>query len=62
MTQLQGLVPGDLDYSELWMIHSYGSNLTQAIEFSGDKGRAMQSDKSNVNIGVRQIEKLNKQH
>ena len=63
VTQLQGLVPGDLDYSELRETHNrYVSKVMQAIELSGDKGRAMQSEKSNVYIGVRHIEKLNKQH
>ena len=63
VTQLQGLVPSDLDYSELRVTHNrYVSKVMQAIELSGDKGRAMQSEKSNVYIGVRRIEKLNKQH
>ena len=37
VTQLRGLVPGDLDYSELRVTHNrYVSKVTQAIKLSGD--------------------------
>lgn len=63
VTQLQGLVPNDLDYSELRVTHNrYISKVTQAVELSADKGREMKREKSNVDIGVRHIEKLTKQH
>ena len=63
VTQLQGLVPSDLDYSELRVTHNrYVSKVTQAIKLSGDEGRETKWEKSNVDIGVRHIEKLTKRH
>ena len=63
MTQLQGLVPRDLDYSELRVTHNrYVSKVRQAIKLSGDKVRETEWEKSNVDIGVRHIEKLTERH
>ena len=63
VTQLKGLVPNDLDYTELRATHNrYVSKVEQSIELSGDKGREMRREKSNVDIGVRHIEKLTKRH
>ena len=63
VTQLKGLVPNDLDYTELRATRNrYVSKVEQSIELSGDKGREMRREKSNVDIGVRHIEKLTKRH
>ena len=63
VTQLKELVSNDLGYAELRVTHNrYVSTVTQAIELSGDKGREMKREKSNVYIGVRHIEKLSKRH
>ena len=60
---MQGLVPSDLDYSELRVTHNrYVSKVTQAIKLSGDEGRETKWEKSNVDIGVRHIEKLTERH
>ena len=40
----------------------YVSKLTQAIKLLGDKGRESKWEKSNVDIGVRHIEKLTKRY
>ena len=63
VTHLKGLVPSDLDYAELRVTHNrYVAKVEQAIELSGDKGREMRREKSNIDIGVRHIEKLTKRH
>ena len=56
-------MPRDLDYSELRVTHNrYVSKVTQAIKLSGDEGRETKWEKSNVDIGVRHIEKLTERH
>ncbi len=63
VTELQGLVPDDLDYKELRLAHNlYVKNVADAIQLSGDKGRELRREKSNVDIGVRHIEKLTIRH
>ena len=55
--------PRDLTYRELRVTHNlYVDKVSQAIELSGDKGREMRREKSNVDIGVRHIEKFTKRH
>ena len=55
--------PRDLTYRELRVTHNlYVDRAAQAIELSGDKGREMRREKSNVDIGVRHIEKFTKRH
>ena len=55
--------PRDLTYRELRVTHNlYVDKASQAIELSGDKGREMRREKSNVDIGVRHIEKFTKRH
>ena len=55
--------PRDLTYRELRVTHNlYVDKVAQAIELSGDKGREMRREKSNVDIGVRHIEKFTKRH
>jgi spore cortex formation protein SpoVR/YcgB (stage V sporulation) len=62
VTQLQAL-PRDLSYRELRVTHNlYVDKVTMAIELSGDKGREMRREKSNVDIGVRHIEKFTRRH
>ena len=62
VTQLQAL-PRDLSYRELRVTHNlYVDKVTMAIELSGDKGREMRREKSNVDIGVRHIEKMTRRH
>ena len=56
-------MPRDLDYSELRVTHNrYVSKVTQAIKLSGDEGRETKWEKSNVDVGVRHIEKLTERH
>ena len=63
ISELKGLVPDDLDYSELRLTHNlYVTKVSEAIPLSGDKGRELRREKSNVDIGVRHIEKLTKRH
>lgn len=63
VSELKGLVPDDLDYSELRLTHNlYVTKVSEAIPLSGDKGRELRREKSNVDIGVRHIEKLTKRH
>lgn len=63
VTELKGLVPDDLDYKELRLAHNlYVTKVAEAIPLSGDKGRELRREKSNVDIGVRHIEKLTKRH
>lgn len=63
VTELQGLVPDDLDYKELRLAHNlYVTKVAESIPLSGDKGRELRREKSNVDIGVRRIEKLTKRH
>ena len=51
VTQLQAL-PRDLSYRELRVTHNlYVDKVTMAIELSGDKGREMRREKSNVADG-----------
>ena len=60
--QLQGF-PRDLPYRELRVTHNlYVDKVTMAIELSGDQGREMRREKSNVDIGVRHIEKFTRRH
>lgn len=60
--QLQSL-PRDLPYRELRVTHNlYVDKVTMSIELSGDKGREMRREKSNVDIGVRHIEKFTRRH
>ena len=55
--------PRDITYRELRVTHNlYVDKVAQAIELSGDKGREMRREKSNVDIGVRHIEKFTKRH
>ncbi len=55
--------PRDLTYRELRVTHNlYVDKVSQSIELSGDKGREMRREKSNVDIGVRHIEKFTKRH
>ena len=62
VAQLQTL-PKDLPYRELRVTHNlYVEKVSQSIELSGDKGREMKREKSNVDIGVRHIEKFTKRH
>ena len=62
VAQLQTL-PQDLPYRELRLTHNlYVEKVSQSIELSGDKGREMKREKSNVDIGVRHIEKFTKRH
>ena len=62
VAQLQTF-PRDLTYRELRVTHNlYVDKASQAIELSGDKGREMRREKSNVDIGVRHIEKFTKRH
>ena len=62
VAQLQTL-PKDLPYRELRLTHNlYVEKVSQSIELSGDKGREMKREKSNVDIGVRHIEKFTKRH
>ena len=62
VTKLQTF-PRDLTYRELRVTHNlYVDKVAQAIELSGDKGREMRREKSNVDIGVRHIEKFTKRH
>ena len=63
VTELKGLVPDDLDYKELRLTHNlYVTKVAEAIPRSGDTGRELRREKSNVDIGVRHIEKLTKRH
>lgn len=63
VSELRGLVPDDLDYKELRLAHNlYVTKVADAIPLSGDKGRELRREKSNVDIGVRHIEKLTKRH
>ena len=60
--QLQSF-PRDLPYRELRVTHNlYVDKVTMSIELSGDKGREMRREKSNVDIGVRHIEKFTRRH
>ena len=62
VVQLQTL-PQDLPYRELRLTHNlYVEKVSKSIELSGDKGREMKREKSNVDIGVRHIEKFTKRH
>lgn len=62
VAQLKTL-PRDLPYRELRVTHNlYVDKVSLAIELSGDKGREMRREKSNVDIGVRHIEKFTKRH
>ena len=62
VTELQTF-PRDLPYRELRVTHNlYVDKVSQSIELSGDKGREMRREKSNVDIGVRHIEKFTKRH
>ena len=62
VAQLQTL-PQDLPYRELRLTHNlYVEKVSKSIELSGDKGREMKREKSNVDIGVRHIEKFTKRH
>ena len=63
VAELQALVPDDLDYKELRLAHNlYVTKVAEAIPLSGDKGREVRREKSNVDIGVRHIEKLTIRH
>lgn len=63
VSELKRLVPDDLDYKELRLAHNlYVTKVAEAIRLSGDKGREMRREKSNVDIGVRHIEKLTIRH
>lgn len=63
VSELKGLVPDDLDYKELRLAHNlYVTKVAESIPLSGDKGRELRREKSNVDIGVRHIEKLTKRH
>ena len=63
VSDLQTMFPRDLSYRELRVTHNlYVDKVSQAINLSGDKGREMRREKSNVDIGVRHIEKLTKRH
>lgn len=63
VTELKELVPDDLDYKELRLAHNlYVTKVADAIPLSGDKGRELRREKSNVDIGVRHIEKFTKRH
>ena len=56
-------MPRDLSYRELRVTHNlYVDKVAQAIKLSGDQGREMKREKSNVDIGVRHIEKFTKRH
>ncbi|MEE3260034.1 MAG: hypothetical protein VX293_12565 [Candidatus Latescibacterota bacterium] len=62
VAQLQTF-PRDLPYRELRVTHNlYVDKVSLAIELSGDKGREMRREKSNVDIGVRHIAKFTKRH
>ena len=63
VAELQGLVPDDLDYKELRLAHNlYVAKVAEAIPLSGDQGRELRREKSNVDIGVRHIERLTVRH
>lgn len=62
VAQLQAF-PRDLPYRELRVTHNlYVDKVSLAIELSGDKGREMRREKSNVDIGVRHIAKFTRRH
>ena len=62
VTQLEAF-PRDLPYRELRVTHNlYVDKVSLAIELSGDKGREMRREKSNVDIGVRHIAKFTRRH
>ena len=62
VAQLQTF-PRDLPYRELRVTHNlYVDKVSLAIELSGDKGREMRREKSNVDIGVRHIAKFTRRH
>ena len=56
-------MPRDLSYRELRVTHNlYADKVAQAVELSGDKGREMRREKSNVAIGVKHIARFTRRH
>jgi len=56
-------MPRDISYRELRVTHNlYADKVEQAVELSGDKGREMRREKSNVAIGVKHIARFTKRH
>ena len=63
VSDLQTLFPRDLSYRELRVTHNlYVDKVSQAINLSGDKGREMRREKSNVAIGVKHIARFTARH
>lgn len=63
VSDLQTMFPRDLSYRELRVTHNlYIDKVSQAIELSGNKGREMRREKSNVAIGVKHIARFTERH
>ena len=63
VSDMQTLFRRDLSYRELRVTHNlYVDKVSQAIELSGDKGREMKREKSNVAIGVKHIARYTERH
>ena len=63
VSDLQTSFPRDLSYRELRVTHNlYVDKVSQAVELSGDKGREMKREKSNVAIGVKHIARYTERH
>ena len=63
VSDVQTMFARDLSYRELRVTHNlYVDKVSLAIELSGDKGREMRREKSNVDIGVRHIAKFTRRH
>ena len=63
VSDMQTLFRRDLSYRELRVTHNlYVDKVSQAVELSGDKGREMKREKSNVAIGVKHIARYTERH
>ena len=63
VSDVQTMFPRDLSYRELRVTHNlYVDKVSQAINLSGDKGREMRREKSNVAIGVKHIARFTARH
>jgi len=63
VSDVQTMFPRDVSYRELRVTHNlYVDKVSQAVELSGDKGREMKREKSNVAIGVKHIARFTERH
>ena len=63
VSDVESMFARDLSYRELRVTHNlYVDKVSQAVELSGNKGREMKREKSNVAIGVKHIARFTERH